>query len=281
MKISILGATGVVGRHVLPRLLERGHEVTAVVRRKEQAHRLQHIGVRSVVGDILDHDSLQAAMAGQDCVLHLATAIPVDRRGGDWTANDRIRREGTRTLIRSATVGGARRYIQQSIIMLYGDCAGETIDESAPLNPPPGIRSAFDMEQQVRASGLEWCILRGAHFYGQSTGTEDQWRDAARSGRLRIPGDGKALISLIHVIDMARAIVLAAETARAGSIYNVADDRPVAVRELFTYVARTVEAPDPEAGGEPVPSLGCGNARIKADLGWHPAFPTYYSGLQN
>ncbi len=281
MKIAILGATGVVGRQVRARLVDRGHDVIAVVRKQERAEQLQRLGVEAVVGDILVPGSLGPAMEGRDCVMHLATAIPADRVKGDWTANDRIRREGTRNLIRSAMEGGVRRYISQSIIMLYGDRARQIVDESATLNPTSHLRSASDMEQQVRASRMEWCILRGGHFYGPSTGTEEGLRDAARKGILRIPATGEALMSLIHVVDMARAIVLATEGARAESIYNVVDDRPVPLRELYTYIARSISVPDPGAGGPPVPSLGCSNAQIKADLNWQPVFSSYLSGLEN
>ncbi len=82
------------------------------------------------------------------------------------------------------------------------------------------------MEALVRQSALEWCILRGALFYGAGAGLEDEWRQAARHGELIVPGDGSDRISLIHVVDMARAVVAAVESAPPGSIYNVVDDEP-------------------------------------------------------
>jgi nucleoside-diphosphate-sugar epimerase len=279
MKISIVGATGVLGRQVVPRLLEREHEVKAVVRTQGQAAQLQHLGVQTFLGDILVKESLSSALKGSDCVLHLATAIPTDLVRGDWTMNDRIRRDGTRNLLHCAMESGTRRYIQQSIIMLYGDYGQQIVDESASLQPSPYIQSAFDMEQQVRESKLEWCILRGGYFYGPYTRTEETWRDQARSGQLQLPANAEALISLVHVIDMSRAVVEAVEQARPGSIYNVVDDRPVSYRELYTLVARQIGASDPKLNQTEMPSLGCSNNRIKTDLGWHPAFPSFRSGL--
>ena len=157
--------------------------------------------------------------------MHLATAIPRGP-GGDWSRNDRIRREGTANLLAAAAAQGVRRYIQQSIVMLYGDTGSTMVDESAPLQPRPGIQSAADMEEFVRQSGMEWCILRGALFYEAGAGLEDEWRQAARRGELILPGDGSDRISLIHTVDMARAVVTAVESAPAGSIYNVVDDEP-------------------------------------------------------
>ena len=98
----------------------------------------------------------------------------------------------------------------------------------APLRPGPVIQSAADMEELVRQAALAWCILRGAMFYGAGTGLEERWRQAARTGELILPGDGSDRISLIHVVDMARAVVAAVESAPAGSIYNVVDDEPPA-----------------------------------------------------
>lgn len=278
MRILILGATGVLGRRVLPRLVERGHHVRAVVRDPSRAQALAALGVEMLAGDILDPASLHTAAPGCDAALHLATAIP--KAGGDWSRNDRIRREGTRNLLAAAAAGGVRRYVQQSIVMLYGDTGQQIVDESAPLRVAPVIQSAAEMEQAVQTAALDWCILRGGLFYGAGAGLEDEWREAARAGALQLPGDGSDLISLVHVVDMARAVVLAVEGAAPGSIYNVVDDEPAHYADLFAYVAAQVGGPDPQAGGpRRRASFGCSNARIKRELGWQPAYPSYRSGL--
>lgn len=278
MQILVVGATGVLGRQVVPRLVERGHSVRAVVRRPEAAHALAAAGVELAAGDILDAGSLLLAAAGCDVALHLATAIP--KPGGNWSRNDRIRREGTRNLLAAAAAHGVRRYVQQSIAMLYGDTGQTVADESAPLQPGPVIQSAADMEQMVRAAALDWCILRGGLFYGAGAGLEEEWRQAAGAHTLQLPGDGRDLISLIHVVDMARAVLLAAEGARRGSVYNVVDDEPAHYADLLAYVAAQAGAPPPQAGGpRRLASFACSNARIKRDLGWQPAYPTYRSGL--
>lgn len=279
MKILVVGATGVLGRNVVPRLVERGHAVRAIVRRPEQARFLEHVGSEPMIGDIFDRDSLNRAAHGCEAALHLATAIP--KSGSqDWSLNDRIRREGTRNFIAAASHGGVKRYIQQSITLLYGDKGQAIVDESAPLQLTPVSQSAADMEDLVRASTLDWCILRGGLFYGAGTGREDEWRQAARQNRLALPGDGRDLISLVHVVDMARAVVAATEHTRSGSVYNIVDDEPVSYKRLFTYIAAQLDLAAPQAGGPKyLPSLGCSNARVKQELSWQPSYPGYRSGL--
>lgn len=280
MNVAVIGATGVLGRHVVPRLVERGHHVRAIVRRPVQADRLQRMGIEAVLGDILDGDTLVPAIGGCEAALHLATAVPKPGEVQDWSMNDRIRREGTHSFLTACQTNGVRRYVQQSITLLYGDHGTQIVDESAAVQPTPLTASAVDMESLVRNTDFEWCILRGGLFYGRGTGRDDEWRKAAQAGTLQLPGDGISLLSLVHVVDMARAVVLAVERAAARSIYNVVDDRPVAYRTLYHYVAAQVDGPEPRPGGDVVlPSLGCSNRRIKTELGWEPLYATYRAGL--
>jgi nucleoside-diphosphate-sugar epimerase len=280
MRVAVVGATGVLGRHVVPRLQERGHDVRAIVQDEGRAAGLRRLGVDAVIGDILDAESLRRALHGCEAVLHLATRIPKNDGAADWSENDRIRRDGTRHLLEAAAANGVGRYVQQSIVMLYGDRGAAIVDESVALEPQAFIQSALEMEQQVHACALHWSILRGGYFYGPGTSMEDGWRKAARDGTLRIPGDDAARISLIHVADMARAVLLATESAAGGSIYNVVDDQPVTYAELYRWVAAQIGAADPPLGGPTLrPSLACSNARIKRELGWLAAYPTFRAGL--
>lgn len=279
MRVFVVGATGILGRHTLPRLVERGHTVCAVARHTIDVDRLRRLGVDAHSGDILDIDSLRDAIQGCDAALHLATAIPAPGPQMDWSRNDRIRREGTRNLLAAAEEAGVRRYVQQSITFLYGDGGDQPVTEERPLAPYERVSSAFEMEEAVCASSLEWVILRGGSFYGPGTGREDAWRRAAHEGTLVAPGDGSARISLIRVEDMARAVVLAAEAAPATSVFNVVDDTPVSYGDLYRYIAAQMMTSEPPVGGPSVTSLGCSNAVIRRMLGWEPMWPSYRSGL--
>ena len=280
MKVLVIGATGVLGRHVVPRLLERGHEVHATSTQPQSVERLGRIGASAFRADILDSGSLREAAKGCDVALHLATRIPRAGSGSrDFTLNDRIRREGTANLIDVSRDAGIRRYVQQSISFIYGDHGDEWIDEDAKVVADPSSAIVV-MEDLVRGSGLDWCILRGAAFYGPTTGRDGAWAAAARDGSLMIPGEGTAFTSLIQEIDAARAFVMAAESAPAGSTYHVTDDEPVRYGDLFRHIAAVGDGPEPGTGGKPVPaSQRVSNARIKDAIGWQPLFPTYRSGL--
>jgi nucleoside-diphosphate-sugar epimerase len=280
MNIAVIGATGALGRHVVPRLIERGHHVRAIVRQSSQVKRLSRMGVEAALGDILVLETLVPATGNCDAALHLATAIPKTGEKQDWSLNDLIRREGTHNFLAACHTNGVRRYVQQSITFLYGDNGTHIVNEEAAVRPTPITQSAFDMESLVQATGFEWCILRGGLYYGTGTGREDKWRQAAQTGTLQIPGDGTALISLVHIVDMARATIMAVEQAPARSIFNVVDDEPVDYRTLYHYIAAQAGGQEPRTGGEAVlPSGGCNNTRIKTELGWEPLYATYRAGL--
>jgi len=279
MKIFVIGSTGVLGRNVVPRLIERGHKVTTAVRKPEQAERLRRLGVDASIGDILDLESLIEPTAGCDAVLHLATVIPKRGEAWDLTRDAEVRRVGTRNMLDASLHGGVRRYVQQSITFIYGNQGTKIADESTPVAREFN-QSVVDMEGMVRESSLDWCILRGGLFYGPNAGLQQGLTDDARAEKLRAPGDGSALLSVVHEADMAYAFVLAVENAAACSLYNVVDDKPVTYKDLYAHVTALAGLPEPATGGDPhLPALGCSNARIKANLGWRPAYSTYLSGM--
>lgn len=285
LRIAVIGATGVLGRQVVPRLIERGHIVRAGVRDGSESR--ARTGVLAAVGaelhraDILDGGSLEPFLAGCEAVLHLATAIPKPGAAPDWGPNDRVRREGTGLLLEAARRAGVRCIVAQSIAMLHGGSGERWVAEDDALPPvPPHLRSALDLEAQVRASALDFRILRGALFYGPDTGRDAAWRQAARACTLRLPGDGSGYLSLIRVTDMARAVVVATESSVQRATYLVADDQPATYRELFSFLARAEGVALPEPGAAALlGSFRVSNAKARRELGWEPAYPTYRAGL--
>ncbi|MGH6967504.1 MAG: NAD-dependent epimerase/dehydratase family protein [Stellaceae bacterium] len=279
MRVAVIGATGILGRHLIPRLIERGHRVSAIARSAAKRAQLERLGVAASEGDILDRASLGSALAGADIAVHAVTVIPPAGPNPDWSPNDRVRREGTDNLIAACRDGGVRRYVQQSIAHVVAADSDLVLDEDASMHPTRITQSAVDMETRVRQSGLDWIIVRGGLFYGPGTGRERQWRAAARTGTLLLPGDGSAFIALVHVADMAAACVLAAERGAPGALLAAVDDESVRYANLFGCIAALEDGPAPQPGGPAVPSCRIANARIKAALGWTPLYPTYRSGL--
>ncbi len=284
--VAVLGATGVYGRHLLPRLVASGHRVRALVRRPEAAASATALGVELHSADVFDGASLRAGLAGCDVAINLATDLP--RPGGttgDYAANDRLRREGTSIWIGACREAGVRRVVQQGIAMVNG--AGDAwADEDTPAAPRPddvaghAIAAALAMEDAVRSSGLDWLVLRGALFYGPGTGFDDDWFARARAGKLKLPGDGLDWVSLVHVADMAAATMGALERWPSRQALIVADDGPVQWRELLGYVAAVAGAPPPPPGGRlGLPSFRVRNVRARSVLDWRPRYADYRAGL--
>ncbi|HEY4658606.1 MAG TPA: NAD-dependent epimerase/dehydratase family protein, partial [Gemmatimonadaceae bacterium] len=145
----------------------------------------------------------------------------------------------------------------------------------------PNLLSSVDMEARVRASGLDWVILRGGLFYGPDTSRWEQWNAEAKQRRLALPGDGADYASLIHVDDMAEAVVLATDSAVARVTLNIVDDAPVTYATLFAHIARLHGAPPPTPGGPrgaAMASFRVANTRAREALGWTLRFPDYQRG---
>lgn len=274
MKIAVVGATGVLGRSLIP-LLATNHEVRVLVRQPEAARRLFGSSVDSLEADLLAPETaakLPALLAGSDVVIHAATAIPSDfTKPGAWDANTRLRTEGTASLLAATLQVGAQAYIQQSICFNYPDMGDAWITEATPLDPSRTV--VIDMEQQVRAippSSLRWCIFRGGIFVGAGTFQDDAVH-RLREGQQKVAGDGMNFLPLVHVDDVASAFALAAEHAPAGSIYNIADN-PLREGEYYDRLAEAIGVPAPPRDpNSPRPlSQRASSQAARAALGWSP-----------
>lgn len=280
LAIAIVGASGVYGRHLVPRLVARGHRVRTLVRSPERAAALAQCGAEVRIADIFDPDSLKAAFASCDAVINLATAVPRPGQAPDFALNDRIRREGTRWVIAACRDAGVERMVQQSIAMVHAGSGDDWVDESSAVRPMPVTQSAIDMEALVTASDRHWIILRGGLFYGPGTGREDDWFARATLGTLKIPGDGADFASLIHIADMADATVAAVERAAPRSTFLVGDDHPACWRDILTCAALMAGAAVPPPGGPVMlPSFRASNRRLREALNWAPRYPSLQTGL--
>ncbi len=282
MKVAVVGATGVLGRALIPMLAQQGYAVRALVRSLQQAHTLFSGAVECVGYDLLAPDPdarLISLLQRCDAALHIATAIPRDGRApGAWDANTRLRTDGTRRLLDAAFAANVGCYIQQSIVMAYPDCGDEWITEEMPLDSSPDRASnnapVIAMEGMVRAISpqqLRWCILRGGTFVGKDT-FQDDTIENLRAGKQIVTGDGNNFMSPIHAVDMAEAIVAALQNAPAGSIFNIVDE-PIRQGEYLDRLAGILGAPLPHRDllrSRP-PSWRCSNAAARSMLKWTPA----------
>jgi nucleoside-diphosphate-sugar epimerase len=283
--ISILGANGALARHLIPRLAAAGHRVRALVRRPEAAGVARGCGAEVHMADIFDLGSLRAAMTGSDIAINLATTLPGPSGRGDFAANDRLRRDGTPIWVKACAEAGVARVVQQSIAMVNaaGDQLADENTKHGEIREPTAasaIAAAIVMEDAVRASALDWVILRGGLYYGPGTGFDDDWFARAVAGKLRLPGEGQDFVSLIHIADMAVAVqaTIAAWPSRQTLI--VADDEPARWRDVFGYIASVTGGAAPASGGRAgFPSFRVSNARARQLLGWAPTYSDYRAGL--
>jgi nucleoside-diphosphate-sugar epimerase len=274
MRILLVGATGVLGRSLVPLLLSRGHQVRALARQPSRVP----AGAEAVQGDLLDPAlDLVELSRGCDAAIHGATAIPRDPSApGAWELNSRLRIEGTRRLVEAAQAAGVRRYVQQSIEMAYAGGGDQELDEAAPFDSSPSraavVEPVRSMEATVRASALDWVILRCGLFVGPGTG-QDALVERLRAGTEVIPGTGRGWFSPIHVADAAMAFAVALASAPARSVLN-ANAQPLRLGAYYEALAEAVgaEAPRADASRPDPSSYRCAAHRLRG-LGWLPAHP--------
>jgi 2-alkyl-3-oxoalkanoate reductase len=307
MRVFVAGASGAVGRSLVPRLVAAGHDVTGTTRSDERAEAIRAAGATPAVVDALDPPALRSAVerAAPEVIVHELTALPDrydPRKSGLYDATNRIRTEGTRNLLDAARATGARRFVCQSIAFAYAPGPQpEVKDEDAPLNfdaPPPfteGVRVIDEMERAVLdAEGLEALVLRYGWFYGPGThyGEEGSLARDVRKRRLPVIGNGAGLFSFIHVDDAADATVAAVERGAPGT-YNVVDDEPAAMRDWLPLYAEAIGARPPRrvpvwlarlVAGKMASAVnvqpGASNAKATGELGWEPRWRSWREGFR-
>jgi nucleoside-diphosphate-sugar epimerase len=308
MKVFVAGATGAIGKPLVTRLVQAGHEVTALTRSPAKAEGLRAAGAEPVIGDALDREAIVAAVqtAQPEVVVHELTAITdlsnLRKFDQGFEATNRLRTEGTDNLLAAARAAGARRFIAQSFGgWPYAREGGPVKSEDDPLttDPPGSMRETFAairyLEDAVTAAeGIEGVVLRYGGFYGPGTSMAPggETVELVRKRRFPIVGDGGGVWSLIHVDDAAAATVAAIERGAPG-LYNVVDDEPAPVREWLPVLAQALGAKPPRhvptwigrlAAGDAAVTMmtairGSSNAKAKRELGWQPRYGSWREGF--
>jgi nucleoside-diphosphate-sugar epimerase len=306
MRVFVAGATGAIGRQLVPRLVAAGHEVHGMTRSESNQAMLHELGAVPAVADALDPRQVSEAVAAArpDVIVHELTAIgAVDTRHMDraFAATNRLRTEGTDHLLSAGQAVGVRRFVAQSNIVVYGrtGAAVHTEEEAFDPSPAPAMRANQEAVRHLEAAvlGARWTegvVLRYGWFYGPGTGIapDGEVPELIRRRRFPLVGDGGAVWSFIHVADAADATVAAIERGRRG-VYNVVDDDPAPVAEWLPTLAEELGAKKPmrvprlvgrlfagEAGVVMMTELrGASNAKAKRELAWRPAHPSWRQGL--
>jgi 2-alkyl-3-oxoalkanoate reductase len=304
MNVFIAGATGAVGRALIPKLIEHGHAVTGTTRSLAKADSIRALGATPAVADGLDREAVVAAVraAQPEVIVHQMTALAGlgDPRKfqRSFAATDRLRTEGTDNLLAAAAEVGATVVAQSYAGWPYEPVGGPVKDEDAPLmaDPPKQMRGTVaalrHVEGAVTAAG--GMALRYGGFYGPGTGLVrggEQWK-LVQARKFPIVGDGGGIWSFCHIDDAASATLAALEHPVPGAVLNICDDEPAPVRDWLPGLAQAIGAKPPRRVPRFVGRLlgphviqlmcearGASNARAKALLDWTPGVPTWREGF--
>ena len=304
MRVFVTGATGALGRHLVPGLVGAGHEVTATTRTPGKVAQLRAAGAEPVVVDGLNHEAVIAAVraAAPEVIVHQMTALADLRnlRKPDqvFAGTNELRTRGTDNLLAAAARAGTRRVIAQSYAGPGPDKpSGRALKtEEDPLDWQP-IRSAAHMaaaityvDKTVPTAAPEGIVLRYGSFYGP--GASDVLLGMVRKRQVPVIGGGAGIWSFLEITDAAAATIAAIGHGAPG-VYNVVDDDPAPVAEWLPYLAQVAGAKPPLrlpawlgrllAGqfvvAQMTTSRGYSNQKARKELSWVPQYPSWREGF--
>ncbi|HEX6299636.1 MAG TPA: NAD(P)-dependent oxidoreductase [Acidimicrobiia bacterium] len=306
MRVFVAGASGAIGKQLVPLLVDAGHEVHGMTRHESKRTMLEEMGAVPVVADALDPDQVAEAMgkAQPDVIVHQLTSLAGwgmrnIKRGAALT--NRLRTEGTDHLLSAGQAVGVGRFVAQSNYALYARTGGPVKSEEDPLDlAPPGIlglglTAIRHLEKAILdASWTEGIALRYGGFYGPGTNMAPggELFEMIRRRRFPLIGGGGGIWSFIHIADAAEATVAAVEHGSRG-VYNIVDDDPAPVAEWLPELTHMLSGKKPRrmprfilrlfAGEGGVVMMtearGASNAKAKRELGWSPAHPSWRQGF--
>jgi nucleoside-diphosphate-sugar epimerase len=307
MRVFVAGATGAMGKQLVPRLVAAGHDVAGMTSKEANRGLVTELGATPVVADGLDPDQVAEAVgrANPEVIVHQLTAIgAVDLRHMDrsFALTNRLRTEGTDHLLSAGKAVGVKRFVAQSAIYgFYARTGGAVKTEEDPLDPDPprdmreSLAAVQHLEEAVLgASWTEGIVLRYGAFYGPNTSMTagSEQFEMIRKRKFPVAGNGAGIWSFIHIADAAEATVAAIDRGKPG-IYNIADDDPAPVSEWLPSLAQTLGAKKPmhvprfvgrlfagEVGALYMTEIrGASNAKARRDLDWQPDHPSWRQGF--
>ncbi len=308
MRIFVAGATGAVGRQLVPALISAGHSVIGLTRSAAKAPAIKRMGAKPVVADGLDITAIRASVGSTkpNVIIHemtdLGAATDLKHFDRTFANSNELRTHGTDILLAAAREAGVKRFIAQSYCgWPYARVGGAIKTETDELdpNPPEEFRRTLDairyLERTVTgSSGPEGVVLRYGTFYGFDTGMLNRSTlEQIRHRRMPLIGGGAGWWSFLHVDDAASATVKAIDRGKTGNVYNIVDDEPAEVREWLPALAQMLGAKPPLhlpawiarlVAGEHIVSMmtqgrAGSNAKARKELDWQPAHPSWREGF--
>jgi nucleoside-diphosphate-sugar epimerase len=309
MKVFVAGATGAMGKQLVPALVAAGHRVVAMTRSADKTAALAAAGAEPVVADGLDRAAVVEAVTrtAPEVIIHQMTGLTgmksLKKFDAEFASTNRLRTEGTDNLLAAARAAGVRRIVAQS----YGNWNYERtgtalkteedrLDPDPPANQRATLKAIEYLERAVtEADGIEGVALRYGNFYGPGTGMADDGDISAQVRRRMFPvvGDGTGVWSFAHIEDAATGAIAAAERGAPG-VYNICDDDPAPVAVWLPELARALGAKPPrhvpvwlgrlfvgDVGVSMMTQIrGAANGKAKRELGWKPRYQSWRDGFR-
>jgi nucleoside-diphosphate-sugar epimerase len=286
MQKLIVGC-GYLGRRVAARWLRAGHEVTALTRSSANAEELIRLGIRPVIGDVCDSSTLITLPVAETVLF----AVGFDRASG--RSQREVYVDGLRNVL-NQTSSQCERFVYVSSSSVYGQTAGEWVDEASTCEPmQPGgqcclaaealVKEFFPATSETPARSPRASILRLSGIYGP--GRLLSRIESLRAGE-PLSGQGEAWLNLIHVEDAVSAVLACEQRGRHGETYLITDDRPIPREEYYRQLARLVSAQPPIfTDGQPAKrgsgglNKRCSNAKARTELDLTLTYPSINEGL--
>ncbi len=309
MRILVAGATGVIGKPLVQKLIDRGYAVVGMTRNREKAERIRSLGAEVVIANGLDRIETLGAVgtANPEVIIHQMTGLTGVKNYRNFDAEfgltNRLRTEGTDNLLEAAKETGVTRLIAQSYAGWNYERTGtelkteeDEFDFNSPANQRETLKALRHVETTVLGTdGIDGTVLRYGSFYGPGTGIalDGDIVEAVRGRKLPIIAGGTGIWSFIHVDDAASATVAAVDQ-QVNGIFNIVDDDPAPVSEWLPELARVIDAKPPMrvplwvgklAAGEVGVSMmtkirGVSNAKAKRELRWEPKYKSWREGFR-
>lgn len=280
MRVTLTGATGFVGSHILTELLEHGHEVTALVRDHDQADSIARRGATPIVVDLYDRPAAAGLLRGADGAIH--TASPGDETSANLDS-------AVADAAIEALASTDKPYIHISGMWIYGD--NTSISEESPANPPPLVAWKEPIERRVLdAEQMRGVVIVSSVAYGDGGGGIPGLLLASprdEDGNLIMLGTGQQHWSTVHVADLANFFRRVLEDDSARGRYVIGNGLNPTVAELTEAAAVAAEATGAVPGSDDEARARLGDyfaevllldqgtfaARARDQLGWYPTHP--------
>jgi nucleoside-diphosphate-sugar epimerase len=250
MDLLITGGNGLLGRHLVPALQERGDRVRVLTLPGEDTTWLEQRHVAVYRGDVRQAETLRAPLRGVDTVVHLAGMMGVWRPLEDYYA---VNVSGTENVCRAALAAGVRRLVHVSSWTVYGMALPTPAREDFPLRPFPEpyalSKAAGDrvVQRLIAQEQLPAVILRPGTFFGPGDRLHfGRMAERMQAGKGLIIGSGRNALPFVYVTDVVQGLLLASERPQAvGQTYNITTDQPLTQQEMMGAIAQELGVAPP------------------------------------